>query len=362
MLPPLQRIPATVAAVADYEPLARERLSPEAWAYFAGGVADEVTLCDNREAFERIRLRGRVLAEFAGGGHTRVEILGRTWAHPIALAPVALQTWAHVEGERAAMMAAAATGATMVVSTQAGQPVEDIARAGEGAPWWFQLYMQPDRVFTESLVRRAEAAGCEALVVTVDAAVNGPRNREQRAGGVRPPGVEMVNLRGCRAPEPGAGLCGGLAGAGATWRDVDWLRALTKLPVLLKGIMDPEDAARAVESGASGIIVSNHGGRTLDTLPGTIDVLPAVAAAVAGRVPLLVDGGIRRGTDVLKALALGASAVLIGRPYVFALAAAGAPGVAHAVRILQAELEMAMTLTGCATPAEAAGALYPASS
>ncbi len=357
MLPPLQRIPATVAALADYEPLARERMSPEAWAYFAGGVADEVTLRDNRVAFDRIKLRGRVLAEFPAGGHTRVEVLGRTWAHPVALAPVALQTWAHADGERATMAAAAATGTTMVVSTQAGQSIEDIAKAGEGAPWWFQLYIQPDRAFTESLVRRAEAAGAEALVVTVDAPVNGPRNREQRTGTQRPPGVEMVNLRGCRAPEPGSGLCGGLAGVAATWSDIGWLKSLTKLPILLKGIMDPADAARAVDAGVDGLIVSNHGGRTLDTLPATIDVLPAVAAAVAGRVPVLMDGGVRRGTDVLKALALGATAVLVGRPYVFALAAAGAPGVAYAVRILQAELGMAMTLTGCATPAQVRGSV-----
>lgn len=358
MLPPLQRIPPTVAALADYEPLARERMSPEAWAYFAGGVADELTLRDNHAAFDRIKLRGRVLTEFPAGGHTRVEVLGRTWAHPIALAPVALQTWAHADGERATMAGAAATGTTMVVSTQAGRSIEDIAKAGEGAPWWFQLYVQPDRAFTESLVRRAEAAGAEALVVTVDAPVNGPRNGEQRAGTTRPPGVEMINLRGCRAPElVGGGLCGGLAGVAATWADVVWLKSLTKLPVVLKGVMDPEDAERAVEAGVDGLIVSNHGGRTLDSLPATIDVLPAVSAAVAGRVPVLMDGGIRRGTDVLKALGLGATAVLVGRPCVFALAAAGAPGVAHTVRILQAELEMAMALTGCATPAQAAGAV-----
>ena len=353
MQPPLNTIPADVVALADYERLARERMTPEAWAYLDGGSADELTLKWNREAFDRLRLRGRVLAEFPGGGHTCVTLLGRTLEHPVLLAPVALQTLVHPQGECATALGAAAAQTTMIVSTQAGMALEDVARAGEGAPWWFQLYIQPDRTFTEALVRRAEAAGCEALVLTVDAPVNGVRNREQRAQFRPPSGVRMVNLQGCRPPGPGAGLCGGLMSVAPTWADVAWLRSLTTLPVILKGVMDPVDATRAVEEGVAGIIVSNHGGRTLDTMPATIEVLPGLVEAAGGRVPVLLDGGVRRGSDVLKALALGATAVLVGRPDVHGLATAGAIGVAHVVRILRAELEVAMALTGCATPEQA---------
>lgn len=350
MLPPLNSIPPDVVALADYERLARERMTPDAWAYFSGGSADELTLQWNRDAFARLRLRGRVLGGFPEGGHTRVKLLGRTLEHPILLAPVALQSLAHHQGERATALGAAATQTTMVVSTQASIALENVAHAAGGAPWWFQLYIQQDRGFTEELVRRAEKAGCEALVVTVDAPVNGVRNREQRAQ-FNFPAIKMANLQGCRPPEPGPGLCGGLMAAAPTWADIEWLRARTKLPLILKGVTDPADAKRAVEAGAAGIVVSNHGGRTLDTLPPTIELLPAVAEAVDRKVPLLLDGGVRRGTDVLKALALGATAVLVGRPYVHGLATAGAIGVAHVVRILRAELEVAMALTGCPTPA-----------
>lgn len=353
MRPPLQRIPDDVVSLADYERLARERMTPEAWAYVAGGAADELTLTGNRAAFDRIRLRGRVLGAFPGGGHTRVRLLGRTLEHPILLAPVALQKLAHPDGELAAALGAAAVGATLVTGMQASVALEETARAGRGAPWWFQLYLQADRAFTEALVRRAEAAGAEALVVTVDAPVNGARNRQQRAGFRLPPGIGMVNMQGCRPPAPAAGLCGGLMASAPGWSDIAWLRSITGLPLVLKGILDADDAVRAVEAGAAGIVVSNHGGRTLDTLPATIDALPGIAAAVGGRVPLLLDGGVRRGTDVLKALALGATAVMVGRPYVQGLAAAGAPGVAHVVRILQAEFEVALALTGCPTPGHA---------
>jgi 4-hydroxymandelate oxidase len=238
----------------------------------------------------------------------------------------------------------------MVVSTQASVSLEDVA-AHAGAPLWFQLYIQPDRGFTADLVARAEAAGYRALVVTVDAPVNGLRNREQRAGFSLPEGVAAVNLDGIRplpAAPPEALLFGTpLLESAAAWPDLDWLRGLTRLPILVKGITDPDDARRAIAAGMDGIIVSNHGGRSLDGLPATIDLLPGVVAAVAGAVPVLVDGGIRRGGDVLRALALGAKAVLVGRPYVYALAAAGAPGVAHVIRILRAELELGMALTGC---------------
>lgn len=356
VLPPLTQIPPDVVAVADYEPLARERMSPAAWAYFSGGVGDELTLQANAAAYARRLLHPRVLADLRGG-HTRVTLFGRTFEHPILLAPVAYQKMAHPEGERATMLGASAMKAGMIVSTQSTVLLEDLAREAQ-APLWFQLYVQRDRALTQSLVARAEAAGFEAIVVTVDAPVLGPRNREQRSGFRLMSGVEAVNLRGqpaaaTRHLAAGASVfTSGLLEVAPTWTDIAWLRSITRLPVLLKGIMSAEDAARAVQEGVAGIVVSNHGGRTLDTLPATLDVLPRIAAQVAGRVPILFDGGIRRGTDILKALALGASAVLVGRPYLYGLAAAGAPGVAHVINILRTELEFAMVLTGRATVAE----------
>ena len=345
-LPTLTQIPPSVAAVADYEPLARERMSAQAWAYIAGGAADELTLAENQAAFQRICLRTRVLADLSGG-NTHLQLFGQTFTHPIFLAPVAYQQLAHAQGELATVLAASAVQAGMVLSTQASVSLEAVAEHAHN-PLWFQLYIQPDRTFTEALVRRAEAAGYQALVLTVDAPVNGMRNREQRAGFSLPGGIEAVNLRGmqplheCAPPSGGLLLGGALLAAAPGWADVQWLRSLTRLPILLKGVMTAEDARRAVAEGVDGIIVSNHGGQ-----PATIEVLAEIAAAVQGRVPLLLDGGIRRGTDVFKALALGADAVLVGRPYVYGLAAAGASGVAHVVQLLRAELEVAMALTGC---------------
>jgi 4-hydroxymandelate oxidase len=356
-LSPLTDIPAHVAAVTDYEALARERLTASEWAYISGGAADELTLAENTAAFARLRLKQRVLVDLAGAS-TKVELLGDTLEYPVLLAPVAYHKLATPEGELATVLAASAMQAGMVVSTQASSTLEDIA-SGARTPLWFQLYIQPDRAFTKSLVHRAEAAGYRALVVTVDAPVNGIRNREQRAGFGLPPGVDAVNLRGMhtmatQTVRPGASaLFGGpLLASAPTWKDVEWLIGLTRLPVLIKGITTDTDAALAIECGAAGIIVSNHGGRTVDTLPATIDALPAVMATVRDRVPVLLDGGIRRGTDVFKALALGATATLIGRPYVYALAAAGASGVAHVLHMLRTELEVAMALTGCRTLAD----------
>lgn len=351
-LPPLTQIPPEIASLDDYAAFARERMTASAWAYLNGAAADGVTMAENVAAFRRLRLRSRVLADLAGGS-TAVDLLGERLEHPLLLAPVAYQRLAHPDGELATAVAAGAMRACMVVSTQASVLIEEIARVAEG-PLWFQLYIQPDRGFTEALVRRAEAAGYRALVVTVDAPVSGVRNEEQRAGFALPPGVAAVNLAGMRPPPPHTARAGEspffggpLAALSPTWKDLEWLRGLTRLPVLVKGVTGPEDAVRAVEIGAAGIVVSNHGGRTLDTLPATVDLLPPIAEAVAGQVPLLLDGGVRRGTDVLKVLALGASAVLIGRPYVHALAAAGPAGVAHVLHILRTELEIAMALSGC---------------
>lgn len=357
ILPPLAQVPADVVAVSDYEPLARARMGAAAWAYLQGGAADELTLNENQAAFRRLRLLPRVLAEL-DGGNTELTLVGQRLDYPILLAPVAFQQLAHAEGEAATVLAASAMQAGMVVSTQASITLETLAREAR-APLLFQLYIQPDREFTRELVGRAEAAGYQALVLTVDAPVQGMRNREHRAGFVLPPGVTAVNLQGMRALPPHTARAGSspllgsvLARSAPTWADVEWLRSITRLPILLKGVLAPDDAVRAADMGMSGVIVSNHGGRTLDTVPATLDVLPLIADAVKGRIPLLLDGGIRRGTDVFKALALGACAVLVGRPYMHALAAAGTLGVVHVLHILRTEFEVAMILTGCKTLAD----------
>ena len=353
-LPPLTRIPPEVAALEDYEALARERLTDHAWAYYSGGAGDEITVRRNREAFMEIALAPRVLASMRGG-HTRVSLLGHEYDHPIFLAPIAYHRMAHPEGELATVLGASALKAGMILSTHASTRLEEVASVGE-SPLWFQLYLQPDRGFTLELLQRAEAAGYKALVVTVDAPLKGLRNREHRALFQLPEGVEAVNLKGMKSippvfarPGDPSVYFGPQLDAAPTWQDIAWLQEHTRLPILIKGVMHPADAELALRHQVAGIIVSNHGGRTLDTAPATLDVLPAIVDQVAGRVPILMDGGIRRGTDILKAIALGAKAVLIGRPYIYGLAAAGAVGVAHVLNILRAELEMAMAFTGQTT-------------
>ncbi len=353
----MSSLPPGVVSVDDYEALARTRMDEGAWAYISGGAADERTLAWNRDAFDRLKLRGRVLTDFSHA-HTRLSLLGVPLEYPVLLAPVALQRLAHPDGECAAAQAAGAMRTIMTVSTEASCSIESVAQSAPGGALWFQLYIQRDRGLTRDLAQRAEAAGYRALVLTVDAPVSGPRYRQQRAGFRPPAGVEAVNLRGAEplgAPPSSlvdSPLFGGFLAKSETWADVEWLQAQTKLPLVLKGISSADDAARAVAGGVDAIAVSNHGGRTLDTLPASIELLPPIAERLAGRVPLLVDGGIRRGTDVLKALALGADAVMIGRPYVYGLAVAGALGVAQVLHILRSELEMAMALTGCATLAD----------
>lgn len=361
-LPPLSKIPPEIVALTDYEPLARAHLGENAWAYFSGGAADEITLHDNRAAFDALKLVPRVLRDMREG-HMRVSLFGQTHEYPILLAPIAYHRLAHPEGERATVLGASAMKAGVIVSTRASVDLEDIAAAAQ-THLWFQLYVQPDRAFTWELVQRAERAGYQALVLTVDAPLTGIRNRQQRAQFLMPDGIEAVNLRGMRQPDMRPRMAGenvafgSLLDDAARWEDVDELLSRTKLPVVLKGVLSPEDARLAVERGCAGIIVSNHGGRILDTMPAAIEVLPQIVAAVAGRVPVLVDGGVRRGTDVLKALALGANAVLVGRPYIYGLAVAGAIGVAHVLNILRAELEVAMGLTGCARVEEIQPSLF----
>ena len=365
--PPIRiTLPDNVVTLGDHEALASRLLSQQAQAYFDGGAADEITLRANVLAWQRIPLHPRVLRPVAGG-HTRVDLLGRTLAHPILIAPMAYQGMAHPHAEQATALAASALDAGMVLSTQANTPLEQVAAfmlsEPTHGPLWFQLYLLPDRDFVRDLVRRVEEAGFEALVLTVDAPVQGPRDRERRAGYRRPAHLQAVNLTG-RVVPPLKPLQNGqsklfddLMTHAPTWDDVAWLRSITRLPVLLKGVTHPLDARQALDSGVQGLIVSNHGGRTLDTMPATAESLPAVVSAVDSRIPVLVDGGIRRGTDVLKAMALGASAVMVGRPILHGLTNAGAAGVAHVIRLLRDELEIAMALCGCATLDQASAAL-----
>jgi len=351
----MSQIPPDVVSLADYARHAAQILPADRRAYIDGAAADGLTHQANLAAWGAIRLSGRVLRDMRGAS-TSLDLLGLSLAHPLILAPVAFHGLAHLEGEHATALGAAAAEALMTVSTEAGVSLEDIAARAVG-PLWFQLYMQPRRADTLQLLRRAEAAGYRALVVSLDAPVNGFRNTEVRAGFRLPEGLRAVNLDGMQRPgieaKPGrAATFLGLLEHAPRWEDLHWLIAESRLPVLVKGIMSPDDALEAVAAGVSGIVVSNHGGRVLDSLPPTAEALPRIAAAVQGRVPLICDGGVRRGTDVLKALALGASAVMIGRPQLHALSLAGAAGVAHMLSVLRAELEVAMALTGVAQLAQ----------
>jgi 4-hydroxymandelate oxidase len=277
---------------------------------------------------------------------TRVTLLGQTLPHPIFLAPTARHRLVHPEGEVATARGAGAAGATFVISSLSTRRLPDICSVAT-APLWFQLYdLRKDRrEFVRSVIGEAEQAGCRAFVVTVDAPVDGARNRIQRVADQLPKNMDTPYYQKTgSAPGSVLPIMGSMGSF--TWDALQWVRTATSLPILVKGILTPEDAELAVQAGVAGIIVSNHGGRCLDTLPATINALKPVVEKVAGRVPVLVDGGIRRGTDILKALAMGARAVLIGRPYLYGLATNGAEGVAQVVAILRDELQMAMALTG----------------
>ena len=313
----------------DYRDAAKTLLPAPAWEYIDGGAGDEITLRWNREAFARIALSPRMLNDVSTLD-TRVTLLGARLAHPIMLAPVASNGIVHPDGEVAAARGALAQGGGMVLSSYTSKRVEEVAKTGV-QPLWFQLYLQEKKA-TRALVETVAAAGISALCVSVDTPTPGARDRQERAGFEHPGDLPY------RTVTPGNNPC--------TWDDIAWIRDAVKIPVVLKGILHPDDAELAIQAGASAIVVSNHGGRNLDTAVATIDALPGIAQRVAKRIPVLLDGGIRRGTDVVKAIALGADAVLIGRPYVHGLAVNGADGVAAVIAILRRELEMAMALMG----------------
>ncbi|MGH2467538.1 MAG: alpha-hydroxy acid oxidase [Candidatus Limnocylindrales bacterium] len=333
-----------VFEVRGFEPLAREILTPAAYAYYAGGAFDERTLRENEAAFGRRVLRPRVLVDVSTID-LATTLLGVPVAAPIGLAPAALQGLADPEGEVLAARAAGKAHCVYCLSTFSSRSLETVAAVGRGTRW-FQLYVQRDRAKTRRLVDRAVAAGYRALVVTVDLAVPGYRDRELRhplegavTGSVGPleGGAEFLEAIGAEV-DPSL-----------DWDGLAWIHSLTELPIVLKGILTGEDAARAVDAGVAAIVVSNHGGRQLDRAPATIDALEEVVGAVAGRAEVYLDGGVRRGTDVATALALGARACFVGRPYLFALAAAGEAGVARCLEILSAELRVAMALLGAPT-------------
>jgi len=373
----------------EYETLAAKHLSQMALDYYASGAWDEITLRDNRAAFERYKLRPRMLVDVSRRDLSTT-ILGQSLQMPILIAPLAFQCLAHPEGEIATAKAAAKLGTVMVLSTLATKSLEEVALAQQqteqeaysienpkssGASvgivtgtaktptsrkiqnrFWFQLYVHRDRGLTKALVERAYEAGYRALCLTVDAPVLGQRERDRRNQFALPAGMELANLASITDLEipykPGeSGLFNYFLeqlNPALTWKDIEWLQSISHLPLVVKGILRGDDAVRAVEHGAIAIIVSNHGGRQLDGAIASIDALSEVVASVGDKAEILVDGGIRRGTDILKALALGAKAVLLGRPVLWGLAVGGAAGVGHVLELLQDELDVAMALSGCA--------------
>jgi 4-hydroxymandelate oxidase len=330
--------PPTLVSLYDYESAAKRILSPPAWEYFNGGSADEITLRRNRQALDSLQLKPRVLVDVTRIDTSRT-LLDYNMAHPIILAPTSSHLLAHPDAEVATVRGAAAAKAIMVASTVSNRSIEDICKAAS-EPVWFQLYVEDDREAVKELIERAEAAGCKALCITVDNPLAYARNREER-----------VRAEAPMLPFPNLGITAAPGGRARSrkhfnWDDLAWIQSAAKTPIILKGIINPDDADEAAKRGVAAIIVSNHGGRVLDTEPATVEVLPAVVDRIAGRIPVLFDSGLRRGTDVLKGLAYGASAVLIGRPYIYGLSVAGADGVRNVVEILRSELEGAMGMTG----------------
>lgn len=339
----------------DYQALAKARLDPAIWQYLQEGSGD-ISVQDNQDAFATFRLLPRPL-RYLQGGHTRLELFGQKLAHPLLLAPISYQRLFHADGECATAMAASAQGGQLLVSSLASQPFDAIAQAyaaeavnkvqTDNPPQrpWFQLYWQGNRERTARLLRRVTSADFSAIVFTIDAPI-------KRATLQLPADISAVNLENYPTPVPSnpeqSQVFDGWMAQAPTWEDVTWLRQQTPLPLLLKGVLHPDDAEHALTLDCGGIIVSSHGGRVLDGAPASLDVLPDIVQRIGGRMPILFDSGIRSGRDAFIALALGATAVLIGRPYIWGLSVGGALGVAHIIRLLRDELEMTMALTGCA--------------
>jgi 4-hydroxymandelate oxidase len=346
--PPLNLQEVEAAALAALPQMVRD--------YFAGGAGDEITLRACRAALERVTLRPRVLVDVSKRSQS-VRVLGSEIAAPVLVAPMAFQRLAHDEGEIATARAAKAAGTVMILSTLATCRMEDVVAAAAPSKVWFQLYVFKDRAATQALVERAEKAGCAAIVVTVDAPYLGRRERDVRNRFGLPEGIHIANLTGFGKDElPPQAQGSGLGryfeeqlDASFSWKDLAWLRKATSLPIVLKGVLRADDAERATDAGVAGLVVSNHGGRQLDGSIASIDALPAVADAAGSSLEVYVDGGIRRGTDVVKALALGARAVLLGRPVLWGLATGGEDGVRNVLSLLSAEIDLAMALCGART-------------
>jgi 4-hydroxymandelate oxidase len=342
--------PASPIRLEDFEPAARAVLPQGIYDYIAGGAEDEAAIGGNREAFARYRFRFHVLAG-AENPDLNLTLLGQEFRLPVHLAPAAIQRMYHPEGELAAYRAASEAGVAYALSTVSSISIEELTGAASG-PRWFQLYMPRRREVSAILVERAEAAGYSAVLLTVDLPRSGRRERDIRNVFSLPEGVRYANLaewvpsESAEGPDAFTQHVNAVTHAGLNWEDLDWLVKKTRLPVLVKGLVRGDDARKAVDLGAAGVIVSNHGGRQLDYSIASLDALPEVVAAVGGKIPVLLDGGVRRGTDVIKALCLGAASVLIGRPYLYALAAGGAEGVATLLGLLREEIELSMTLLG----------------
>lgn len=337
--------------ISEFEIAAKEKLTQMAYDYYRSGANDEITLKENCDAYKKIFLKYRVLVDVSIRDLS-TKVLGQKISMPVMIAPTAFHKMAHPEGEVAVAKAAGRSGTIIILSTLSNSDVEAVVKASSG-PVWFQLYVYKDREVTREIIQRAETAGCKAIVITVDAPVLGTRERDVRNQFNLPEGLSVKNLLPAGKENLPIIESSGLSGYVQThldpslnWKDLDWIKKITKLPVLIKGIACAEDALLSVKHGVDGIVVSNHGGRQLDTCRATIEVLPEITEAVQGKLEILIDGGIRRGTDVIKAVALGAKAVLIGRPVIWGLAVDGENGVKNVLEILRNEFDIAMALCG----------------
>lgn len=353
-------IPSDIVCCHDYKRYAKQILPTKSWHYIAGGSGDELTLLANNNAFNNIGLQQMLLPNI-DNVDTSITLNAECHQNPILVAPIAYQKLAHQDGELAMIQATNAQDISMVLSTLSSTPLEQVAQYKSNQPLWFQLYIQPEKKHTFDLIQRAEQSGYTSLVITLDAPINGLRNREQRHQFKLPEHIKAQNLQPYLQPstqevatqQPVSGLSSQqitlsqLLSQAPRWSDIAEIIKETRLPVYLKGVLTVNDALQAKALGAAGIIVSNHGGRILDGVPTSIEMLPLIRQAVGKDMVILCDSGIRRGSDVFKAIALGANSVLLGRPVIYALATAGAMGVAHCLRLLKDELQLTMALTGC---------------